>query len=137
VGSGENTLTIKAHEQSVTFLAWSPLEERLVSAGKDGRARVWNVARDNKVLTLPYGWVWAEWSPDGEHIAIVTMPGILDISPDVKKANPGLISVWDFKAGKPLFETHADKDEIGAGVIWNTHRMAGLFYPGPCLSGRT
>jgi WD40 repeat protein/class 3 adenylate cyclase len=111
VGSGENTLTIKAHEQSVTFLAWSPLEERLVSAGKDGRARVWNVARDNKVLTLPYGWVWAEWSPDGEHIAIVTMPGILDISPDVKKANPGLISVWDFKAGKPLFETHADKDE--------------------------
>jgi WD40 repeat protein len=111
VGSGENTLTIKAHEQSVTFLAWSPLEERLVSAGKDGRARVWNVARDNKVLTLPYGWVWAEWSPDGEHIAIGTMPGFLDISPDVKKANPGLISVWDFKAGKPLFETHADKDE--------------------------
>jgi hypothetical protein len=22
-----------------------------------------------------------------------------------------LVSVWDFKAGKPLFETHADKDE--------------------------
>jgi eukaryotic-like serine/threonine-protein kinase len=82
VGSGENTVTLKAHEQSVTFLAWSPLEERLVSAGADGRARVWNVARDNMVLSLPYGFAYADWSPDGEHFAVGTQPGFLDISPD-------------------------------------------------------
>ena len=111
VGSGENTLTIKAHEGHITFLAWSPLEERLVSSGIDGRARVWNVARDNMVLSLPYGWAWAEWAPDGEHFAVGTMPGFLDAPPDIALTNPGLVSVWDFKAGKPLFETHADKDE--------------------------
>jgi WD40 repeat protein len=111
VSSGENTLTIKAHEQHVTFLAWPPLEERLVSAGADGRAWVWNVARDNMVLSLPYGFSYADWSPDGENFAVGTQRGFLDITKDAALANPGLISVWDFKAGKPLFETHADKDE--------------------------
>jgi WD40 repeat protein/DNA-binding SARP family transcriptional activator len=107
VSSAENTLTLKAHEQHVTFLAWSPLEERLVSAGMDGRARVWNVARDNMVLSLPYGWAYAEWSPDGERFAVGASPGGLDQA----KEYEGLVAVWDFKAGKPLFETHADKDE--------------------------
>jgi WD40 repeat protein/DNA-binding SARP family transcriptional activator len=111
VGSAENTLILKAHEQHITFLAWSPQGERLVSAGMDGRARVWSVAPDNMMLSLPYGWAWAEWAPDGEHFAVGTLPGFLETTPDVKMANPGLVAVWDFKAGKPLFETHADKDE--------------------------
>ena len=111
VSSAQNTLTLKAHEQHVTFLAWSPLEERLVSAGADGQAQVWNVARNNMVLSLPYGWAYADWAPDGEHFAIGTAPGFLEVSPDAASSNPGLVSVWDFKAGKPLFETHADKDE--------------------------
>jgi WD40 repeat protein len=117
VGSRENTLAIKGHEQAVTFLAWSALEERLVSAGKDGRARVWKVTQDNMVLSLPYGWAWAEWSPDGEHFAVGTNPAVsamgesFDMSPEEEKAYPGLVAVWDFEAGRPLFETHADKDE--------------------------
>jgi WD40 repeat protein len=111
VGSGEKIVEVKAHEQYVTFLAWSPLEERLVSAGADGRARVWNVARDNMLLSLPYGFAYADWAPDGEHFAVGTQRGFLDISPDAALANPGMVAVWYFKAGKPLFETHADKDE--------------------------
>ena len=126
VSSAENTLTIKAHEQHITFLAWSPLEERLVSAGMDGRARVWNMARDNMVLSLPYGWAYAEWAPDGEHFAVGTQPGFLDSSPEVALANPGLVAVWDFKAGKPLFETHADKDE-NWGWCWVEYSPDGRY----------
>jgi WD40 repeat protein len=117
VGSAVNLLTLKAHEQMVSFLAWSPQEERLVSAGADGRARVWNVTRDNRVLSLPYGWTYADWSQDGEHFAVAAAPGFLDIHPDVALNNPGLVSVWDLMAGKPLFETHADKD-VNWGWFW-------------------
>lgn len=111
LSSGENTLTLKAHEQSINFLAWSPLEERLVSAGGDGLARVWKVAQDNMVLSLPYGSTYVEWAPDGEHFAVGASPGFSDKSPDATLTYPGLVSVWDFEAGKPIFETHADKDE--------------------------
>jgi WD40 repeat protein/DNA-binding SARP family transcriptional activator len=110
VGGGKNTLTLKAHDQAITYLASSPSEDRLVSTGKDGQARVWSMAPDNMVLSLPYGWVGAEWSPDGKHIAVGTQPGFLDPPPDVALTYPGLVSVWDFEAGQPLFETQADKD---------------------------
>ena len=126
VSSAQNTLTLKAHEQSVTYLAWSPLEDLLVSASADGRARVWNVARDNMVLSLPYGWAYAEWAPDGEHFVVGTSPGFLDIAPDAALENEGLLSVWDFMAGKPLFETHADKDK-NWGWFWTEYSPDGQY----------
>jgi WD40 repeat protein/DNA-binding SARP family transcriptional activator len=105
VDSGENTIELKGHDQYVTFLDWSPLDDRLVSAAADGKARVWNIARDNTVLSLPYNsYTMAEWSPDGEHIAVGT-------GADMEKKYVGLVAIWDFKSGQPLFETHADKDE--------------------------
>jgi WD40 repeat protein len=70
---------LKAHEQSVTFLAWSPLEERLVSAGMDGRARVWNVARDTMVLSLPYGWAYCRMVSGWRAHCSWDITGILDI----------------------------------------------------------
>jgi WD40 repeat protein len=104
VGSGEKTIEMKAHEQFVSFLAWSPLEGRLVSAGADGRARVWNVARDNMVLSLPENqFVGADWSPDGKHIAV-------GFDPPRDQKYGGVVTVWNIDTGKPLFETHADKD---------------------------
>jgi WD40 repeat protein/class 3 adenylate cyclase len=127
VGSTELILTLKAHEQMVAFLAWSPQEERLVSAGADGRAREWNVARDNSVLSLPYGWTYAEWAPDGEHFAVGTSRGLVDIPPDAALTNPGLVSVWDFQAGQPLFETYADKDE-NWGWAWLEYSPDGRYF---------
>lgn len=47
----------KAHKKFVTSLAWEPLHRnaqchRLVSAGKDGLARVWDVVRRQNLFTL-------------------------------------------------------------------------------------
>jgi WD40 repeat protein len=116
VESGENTIELKGHDQYVTFIAWSPLEERLVSASADGKARIWNIARDNTVLSLPYkGYTMAEWSPDGEQIAVGT-------DADMDKKSEGLVAIWDFKSRQPLFETQAGKDENwGWGPIVYSH----------------
>jgi WD40 repeat protein len=105
VSSAEKIIKIKAHEQFVSFLAWSPLEERLVSAGIDGRARVWNVARDNMLLSLPDNqYVGIDWSPDGKQITV-------GFDPPMDQKYGGLVSVWNIDTGKPIFETRADKDE--------------------------
>jgi WD40 repeat protein len=102
--SGENIAEIKGHENFVTFLTWSPLGDRLVSVGADGKARVWNTAVDNMVLSLPYEYIGlGGWSPDGEYLTVGTGPG-----PDFKYT--GMVAVWDFNNGKPLFETSVDKD---------------------------
>ncbi len=104
VDSGEMIAEMKGHNVLITYLEWSPLDERLVSAGADGRARIWNSAPDNIVLSLPYEYIASGgWSPDGAYIAAGSNPG-----PD--RAYQGMVAVWDFEAREPLFETFVDKD---------------------------
>jgi len=102
--TGENIAAIKAHDEFVSYLAWSPVDDRLVSAGADGVARLWNTAGDNMVLSLPYEYIaLGGWSPDGEYLTVGSSPG-------QEKIYQGMVAVWDFKAGTPLFETFVDKD---------------------------
>ncbi|MBE0409318.1 MAG: hypothetical protein IBX69_06255 [Anaerolineales bacterium] len=71
VSRAEKIIDVKAHEQHITYLAWAPLDERMVSSGVDGRTRIRNVARDNKVLSQPENqFIGADWSPDCKHIAV-------------------------------------------------------------------
>jgi WD40 repeat protein len=110
VDSAEQIIEMKGHDQFVTFVAWSPSGDRLVSTGADGKARVWNVTRDNMLLSLPYETVtYGAWSPDGRNFAV----GTGGDSENPSYPHQGLVAVWDFNTGKPVFETLGNKDGTG------------------------
>jgi WD40 repeat protein len=104
VDSGEMSIEIKGHDQFITYLDWAPNEDCLISTSTDGKARIWSVTRDNMLFSLPYGFAYVDWSPDGKHFAVGT-------TPDMDLVGKGMITVWDFETVKPIFETFADKDE--------------------------
>jgi len=58
------------HDDSVSFLAWSPTDDRILTCGNDNTARLWEVAtgkclgvfrRHTEAVTA------AAWLPDGQH----------------------------------------------------------------------
>jgi WD40 repeat protein len=108
--SGMQTIGLKGHDQYVTYLSWSPFDNHLVSTGSDGKARVWNIEPDTMLLRLPYYSTNAKWSPDGSYIVAAA-------SPDSANIFAGSVSVWNFKTGKLVFETHVDKDENWGWVL--------------------
>jgi hypothetical protein len=48
-------LTIDAHEDGVASLSFTADDKRLASGGRDGRARVWTVNSEKKVLEVEHG----------------------------------------------------------------------------------
>ncbi len=111
VEGGLKIFDMKGHDQFITYLVWSPNEERLISTSTDGKVRIWNVANDNMIFSLPYGFVYTDWSPDGNHFAVGTSTNPMELQPDLVLIEKGMVTVWDFETVKPIFETFADKDE--------------------------
>jgi Tol biopolymer transport system component len=82
---------LTGHEGSVEYVAWSPDEQRIVTAGSDGTARVWDAESGAElvVLTGHEGRVYqAAWSPDGQRI--------------VTAGYDGTARVWDAESGAEL-----------------------------------
>ncbi len=111
VDNGEIIIEIKGHDQFITYLDWAPFEERLISTSTDGKARTWGVARDNMLFSLPYGFAYADWSPDGKQFAVGNLTNPMELQSDLARIEKGMIAVWNFETVKPIFETFADKDE--------------------------
>lgn len=71
--------TFREHTGTVHETSWSPNSHRLLSAGDDGRARVWEGSTGQLLLTLnghagqPV--YRAQWSPDGSKILTVSADG--------------------------------------------------------------
>lgn len=126
VDSGGMILEMKGHDQFITYLDWSPNNDRLISTSIDGKIRIWNVTRDNMLFSLPYGFVYADWSPDGNHFAVGTGTNPIGEQPDVVLTEKGMVTVWDFKTVKPIFETFADKDEYW-GWTWLNYSPDGEY----------
>jgi WD40 repeat protein/basic membrane lipoprotein Med (substrate-binding protein (PBP1-ABC) superfamily) len=75
-----NTIEISAHKGSLWDLAFSPDGTRLVTAGADGAARVWDVESSKEVFSL-HGHhldvMGAAYSPDGNLIGTASLDGFL------------------------------------------------------------
>ena len=70
----ENQLLFKtrAHKNGLITLALSPIENKLVSGGQDGAAKLWDGEKGTLIKEIKAGgWVEnASWSPDGNFVAI-------------------------------------------------------------------
>jgi WD40 repeat protein/DNA-binding SARP family transcriptional activator len=110
--TGKELLTLSGHENWVVMATWSPSEERILTASKDGTAKVWNASASSptygeELLTLsghtePVG--IAIWSPTGELI----------VSADWG----GTVLVWDASTGEQLFNLPGHTDAV-VGATWS------------------
>jgi WD40 repeat protein len=69
--TGKKRCTLRGHIDEVTAAAWSPDSRRIVTASKDGTARIWsaNTGREGVQLRGHEGAVTAAaWSPDGKWV---------------------------------------------------------------------
>jgi WD40 repeat protein len=102
VTTGRRLVGFEKHEDWANSADWSPDGGRVVSAGYDATARVWDAATGDQLVVLVghSGVVHdADWSPDGRRIATGEAAG------EVK--------VWDAATGKEIDGFTAE------GAVWN------------------
>ena len=97
------------HETIVNGLAFSPEGDRLVTAGADGSAKIWDTASGQALHTLSgHDWVWrVAYSPDGSLLATA--------------GRDATVKLWDAVSGQELStmidHLIQDKAEYYRGVL--------------------
>jgi len=92
--TGELIAELGGHSDFVAHVAWSPIDDRGVSAAADGVARVWNGAPSTAEQALPYiGVQDLAWSSDGRYLALPVAFG---------DPFPGTVAIWDVAAGQAV-----------------------------------
>ncbi len=118
-------LTLSGHTDLVYSVAWSPDGTRLLTAGADQTARIWD-ARDGRLLQTidANGRVVtaAIWSPDGTEVALSTRQRSVGIfaagtGKELMSLNATQGPVWDL-AWSPDGAYLATADESGAILVW-------------------
>jgi WD40 repeat protein len=99
--TGEVTLTLRGHAQTVTSITFDRLGKHLASASNDGTAKVWDVASGKAVHTLrghtgPVTGV--AFGPDGQRL--------------VSGSEDRTAKVWDVATGKELLTFRAHEGKI-------------------------
>lgn len=144
---GQELVSIDGLTSGVSFLCWSPDNERLAIASRDDRLIIWDVAHARAQLAFKPGWANPlSWSPDGKRLAaashgnattriwdtrngreLLTLPGGLAVwSPDGKRlatALPdGTIKVWAAASIETLEEWAREERALANIKTENSHR---------------
>jgi WD40 repeat protein len=116
------------HNEWIQALAYSPADNVLASAGKDGIVRLWrpDEPRPHRTLLGHKDRIWSiAWSPDGSHLAsggadgIVKIWPVTSVRPEYFRATPALIHDCEFsRDGSQLFTGDAD----GYVRIWDLEK---------------
>lgn len=87
---------IKAHDQTILDMAFSPDSKTLATAGMDNSIKTWNIPSGKPGLTLGQQWVgWVAFSPNGKLIASATYE------------NAQSTRLWDAATGRPVSQFQA------------------------------
>jgi WD40 repeat protein len=99
-------LVLNGGDGEVTSVAWSPDSARVVTAGNDGRAHVWDAVTGQEQFALQHdkAITRALWSPDGQRIAT--------------SSADGTAKIWDAADGKLLFDLTGHTG-IVTSVTWS------------------
>ena len=106
--TGEIKLTIPVSERLIDRVEFSPSGQELLTSGRDGLARVWNV-EDGKLLTEVAGdpgLLWSTWSPGGDQFAT----GI---------SEKGIVQIWDAQNGEELLSFAGHIPDVAGFVAWS------------------
>ncbi|SDH40557.1 WD domain-containing protein, G-beta repeat-containing protein [Sinosporangium album] len=107
LGFSHLRVVLAGHSDTVRNLAWSPDGTRIVTASRDGTARIWesNSGRALAVLEGHTGMVeMAKWSPDSAKVATAS--------------RDQTVRVWDTRTGRCLL-TLAGARDVVRGVAWS------------------
>lgn len=125
----DEILTLSGHTDLVYSVAWSPDETRLLTAGADQTARIWD-ARDGRLLrtidSIGQVVTAAVWSPDGTGVALSTRQRSVvifaaDTGYKLMSLNATQGPVWDL-AWSPDGAYLATADESGAILVWSVEK---------------
>src|SRR6185503_2987239 len=112
--TGQEILSLVGHHSAILTVAFSPDGTRIVTASRDGTARIWNIGPSRELQTFVNGTVKSSivgaslaYSPDGSRLAVAYS------DPTAK--------VWDVNSGRLLLNLAGDSD----GVSFVTYNLAG------------
>jgi len=101
------SLTIAAHSNGVTCVAWSPDGSRLASAGRDGLVKIWDPSTGRRIAELCGHTdvvLCVAWSPDGRQLA--------------SSSDDRTVRVWDPYTAKAVLTLTGHKKPV-RGVAWS------------------
>jgi WD40 repeat protein len=84
VSNGQELLTLRGHEGPVLSAAFNPDATRIITAGDDRTARLWDAATGQELLVLrghEAGVRCAAFSPDGTQVVTGSKDGIARLWP--------------------------------------------------------
>jgi WD40 repeat protein/DNA-binding SARP family transcriptional activator len=105
---GEELLAMESHYGGIGR-SWSPIDDRFITTGFDGTARIWDATSGEALLTFEgHGGravTGADWSPDGQRI--------------VTSCEDGDALVWDPTTGEVLLTLDAEEASWMTRAAWS------------------
>jgi len=98
----------EAHTEDIWSVRWSPNGTRLVSAGKDGTAIIWNAASEEEICRLEGHWQQvrsAVFSPDGKMVATA--------------GQDKTVRFWDAATGTEFPEDRYEHATEASEAVWS------------------
>jgi WD40 repeat protein/tetratricopeptide (TPR) repeat protein/energy-coupling factor transporter ATP-binding protein EcfA2 len=81
-GTGRLIRTLTGHNGPVMSALYSPDGRRIVTAGSDGIARIWDAEGEGSISigTLGYPRSFASWRPDGQRVVVANEDGSVEVA---------------------------------------------------------
>ncbi|MCL7454095.1 MAG: hypothetical protein M8467_13710 [Anaerolineae bacterium] len=122
---GQELFAMESHYGGIGR-SWSPIDDRFITTGFDGTARIWDATSGEALLTFEgHGGrevTSADWSPDGKRI--------------VTSCGDGDALVWDATAGEVLLTLHVEEASWMTRAAWSPDGKRIVTYSEDTTGGR-